>query len=359
MFDILRRCALFGICFVLVAEVFFRTVVPSSRPPFQIQDPQFGILRLEGSPARSGQFTVGRLARERSRWRLNAAGWNSMREYVGPGERTRPCVAVLGNSYVEGFYADVDRSLPAALEGELDQQYDVYGFGKSGVNPPQLVRVARYVQFHFAPEVFVFVLNYGSLQSSLRNLGFVVANEQYLWEDGGLKEIPPTTYRPNRLMRLHTYSALVRYLYHNAGILKTRDAIRQEAVQRNDRAAVAQAVDQREQFAAVARTVTSQVRAEHPQARILFVMDADRRQMYDAGARPEPLRDSPVWEAACRDSGCGFLDLTDAFWAAYQADGRRLDLPANYHWNQHGMAVVAQAVAASLREPPSAGTGSE
>jgi nucleoside phosphorylase len=352
MLRFLCRCLLFVVFFAVVAELFFRTLVPASQPPFQAYDPQFGILRLEGSPNPGGVFTVGRLARERTRWKLNGAGWNSPREYLPRSERNLPCVAVIGNSYVEGFYADVDSGLTAALEGELGASGVVYGFGKSGVNAPQMLRVADYAAHHFAPECFVFILNHGSLRSALRNFGFVVSNEQYLWEDGQLRPIPPTPYSPNRLMRLHTHSAFVRYLYHNAGILKTRAAIRQEAVQRNDPLAVAQQADELPLQAAVAREIARRARAEHPQARILFVVDGDRRAMYESASRPEPLRESPVWEAACRETGCEFLDLTDCFWAAYQADGRRLDLATNYHWNQHGMAVAARAIAGVLGSAP-------
>ncbi len=351
------RVAAFCAVFLIVAEVVLRTVVPASHPPFQAQDPEFGILTLDGSPTRSGRFTVGKLARERTTWRLNRAGWNSPIEYAGPDGRERPCVAVIGNSYVEGFYADVDAGLTAALARELDGSCDVYNFGKSGVIAPQMVRVARYAQHHFAPEILVFVLNHGSLRSALRNFGFVITNEQYLWKDGRLETIPPTAYAPNRLMRLHTHSALIRYLYHNAAILKTRAAIRQESVQRNDPLASEQPEDERRLMELVARRITGTLRAEHPEAAILLVMDADSRRMYETGARPDPLRDSPVWEAACREDTLGFLDLTDAFWTAYAADRQPLDLPSNYHWNRHGMAVVAQAVAARLRTmPPLAAT---
>jgi len=352
MLRLLCRFVAFAGFFAVLAELFFRTLVPASQPPFQSYDPEFGILRLEGSPARSGRFTVGRLARERTEWRLNEAGWNSSREYLPASQRDLPCVAVVGNSYVEGFYADVDSGLTAALEAELGGRSVVYGFGKSGVNAPQMLRVANYVDHHFAPECYVFILNHGSLRSALRNFGFVVSNEQYMWEDEQLRIIPPTPYSPNRLMRLHTYSAFVRYLYHNAGILKTRAAIRQEAVQRNDPLAVARQADELPVQAAVARDLARRARVEHPRARILFVVDGDRSAMYEAGARPEPLRESPLWEAACREAGCEFLDLTDPFWAAYQADGRRLDLPANYHWNQHGMAVAARAIAGVLAVAP-------
>lgn len=351
MWGFLRRGAVFGVFFVLVAEIFFRAVVPSSQPPFQAYNPQFGILHHEGCPARSGQFTSGRLARVRTRWNVNEAGWNSPREYIASTERDRPCVAVIGNSYVEGFYADVDSGLTGALERQLGSSSVVYNFGKSGVNAAQMLRVARYAKSEFAPETFVFVINHSSLRASIRDFGFQISNEQYAWKDSTFSLSPPTEYRPNRVMRLRTHSALVRYLYHNAAVLKTRAAIRQEAIQRNDPLASTKLADETPILAATARDVALRARSELPGARILFVMDSDRKRMYETRSRPEPLRESPLWETACREAGVEFVDMTDAFWDAFQADGRPLDRPDNYHWNQHGMTVVARKLADVMRTP--------
>lgn len=346
------RTAAIGLVAFLTAEIVLRTLVPASQPPFQVQD--HGVLRLEGSPARHGVFTVGRLARERARWRLNDAGWNSPIEYRPRGERTRPAVAVVGNSYVEGFYADFDSGLTAMLQETLFPQQDVYGFGKSGVVASQMVMVARQVQERFAPETYVFVLNHESLRGSVRDLGYVIYNMQYTSGADGLVEVPAETYTANRLMRLHTYSAVARYLYNNAAALKNRAAIRVQAVQREDAAALAKSADEQPLLAAAAARIVRTIRDDHPGARLLFVMDADRRTMYDTHAEPPPLRESTIWAEACGASGCQYLDLTASFWAAYRADPRRLDFAANYHWNRRGMRVVADAIAAQLRSTPTA-----
>lgn len=351
MWGLLRRCAAFGVLFALVAEVFFRAAIPASQPPFQAYNPRFGILYHEGCPARSGQFTSGRLARVRTRWNVNEAGWNSPREYLPPAQRDRPCVAVIGNSYVEGFYADVDSGLTGTLERQLGSSGAVYNFGKSGVNAAQMLRVARYVENGFAPETCVFVINHSSLRASIRDFGFQVSNEQYAWKDGTFDLVPPTEYRPNRVMRLRTYSAFVRYLYHNAAVLKTRAAIKQEAIQRNDPLATARQTDEAPILEATARDIALRARADLPGTRVIFLMDSDRKRMYETRSRPDPLRESPIWATACREAGIEFVDMTDAFWDAFQADGRPLDRSDNYHWNQHGMAVVARKLADVMRTP--------
>jgi hypothetical protein len=186
----------------------------------------------------------------------------------------------------------------------------------------------------------------------VRDFGYVIYNAQYRATAQGLTEVPPEHYAPNRVMRLHTYSAVARYLYHNAAALRTRAAIRQQAVQRNDAQAAVQVADERPLLEAAAREVVRTIRTEHHDAVVLFVMDADRRTMYETGAEPAPLLESPIWAAACAELGCGYLDLTTAFWSAYRADHRPLDFPSNYHWNRRGMAAVAKAIAQWLQQAP-------
>jgi hypothetical protein len=257
---------------------------------------------------------------------------------------------VIGNSFVEGFHTDVDSGLTATLARELHSQYDVYNFGKSAVVASQMVHVAHYVQHHFAPEVYVFVLNHASLRESVVNFGGVAYNQLFRWTDGNLVDVPPEQYQPNPLRLIRAHSALGRYLYNNAGGIHGFRTVRQEATQRNSAEAEARARAEQPVLELVAHRVVSDIRADHPDALVLFVLDADREGMYECGARPAPLRESPFLEAQCREHGCGFLDLTDAFWQVYRQDRQRFEYGGNYHWNRRGVTVVARAIAAWLRD---------
>lgn len=352
------RLALFTLVFLAVAEVWFRVVVPAAHMPYQVQDTEDLVLRLAGSPAATGQFTLGRLARQRARWQVNEAGWNSPIAYLPAAQRANPCVAVIGNSFVEGLHTDIDSGVVAGLARELQPGYDVYNFGKSAVVASQMVRVARYVDRLYAPEVFVFVLNHGSLRDSVRNFHGVPYNHQFRWENGGLVDVPAERYQPNPLRAVRAYSALGRYLYNNAGGLFGLRMVRQQAAPRTDALAAARAGEEQPVLAQVARRVVGDIRADHPEALILFVMDADRQSMYELAARPEPLSESPLLASACRDHGCGYLDLTDAFWAAYCQDRQRFEYAGNYHWNGHGAAVVARSIAGWLRDAKAAADSS-
>jgi hypothetical protein len=350
------RLALFTLVFLAVAEVWFRAVVPAAHLPYQVQDSQDMVLCLAPTPATTGHFSVGRLARQRSRWQVNEAGWNSTVAYRPAAERRKPCVAVIGNSFVEGFHTDVDSGIAATLARELRADYDVYNFGKSAVVASQMVHVAHYVERHFAPEVYVFVLNHGSLRESIRNFGGVAYNHQYRWENGSLADVPPEHYEPNILRFVRAHSALGRYVYNNAGGIRGFRMVRQETTQPTGALAAARSRQEGPALALAAHRIVADVRADHPDARILFVLDADRQSMYDLGARPESLRDSLLLEVECCEHGCGFLDLTDAFWTAYREDQLRFEYAGNYHWNNSGVTVVAQAIAGWLREATATAT---
>ena len=299
------RLAVFALVFLTVAEVGFRTVVPAAQLPYQVQDTEDMVLRLAPSPTASGYYSIGRLARQRLRWQVNQAGWNSTVEYRPAAARSRPCIAVIGNSFVEGFHTDVDSGLTATLARELHSQYDVYNFGKSAVVASQMVHVAHYVQHHFAPEVYVFVLNHASLRESVVNFGGVAYNQLFRWTDGDLVDVPPEQYQPNPLRLIRAHSALGRYLYNNAGGIHGFRTVRQEATQRNSAEAEARARAEQPVLELVAQRVVSDIRADHPDALVLFVLDGDREGMYDlrrparAAAR-EPLPGGSVPRARLR-----------------------------------------------------------
>src|SRR5690606_11514722 len=108
--------AVFGAALLLFLEVLMRTLVPAADLPLGYQDRDYGIMRLDTAGPREGRNSVGRLGRPTFAWRVNDAGFNSAWEYLGPDERPGPCAVVLGNSYVQGLYSDVEDHLAGQLQ---------------------------------------------------------------------------------------------------------------------------------------------------------------------------------------------------------------------------------------------------
>jgi len=83
---------------------------------------------------------------------------------------------------------------------------------------------------------------------------------------------------------------------------------------------------------------------------ILLMVDANRRDLYAAAAvNPVQWMNDLLKEQAVRYH-IPLLDLTDAFTASYAKDGHWFDAsPYDNHWNAHGHAVAAVAIAPLIR----------
>lgn len=339
----LVRLAGFLLFMAAVAEVFFRVAVPAAEMPVGRQDRAAGVMMLDVDGQRDGMHTVGRLARDSFHWHVNDDGFNSAWDYTAPGERDRPEIAVIGNSYVQGLYANVEDHLAGSLQKRLDGRAEVDNFGASGMPFSQAVVVARYAHRRYAPDMLIVLAGHSSLQQSLRAFGFVPYSMQLRETGHGFAEIPPSVFRVNRRNRWLRRSATVRYLFYNANFNMGGGMVQQAAPEDAAGRGPADAARQA-RFAAAADYILGRLRAENPGIPILVVVDADRRAMYRMGRKPDPLRSSGLLAHACAANGVDFLDLTQAFWEEYRKTGRRLDFEEDYHWNPYGVEIAAAAI---------------
>jgi hypothetical protein len=342
------RAAIFAILLFAVCEVLFRTVVPATETPLQAQDPQYGILHRDTTTAREGHFTVGRLARYRYLWRVNNFGWNSAIDYAGPQERVGPCAIVIGDSYIEGLFCDVRENLCAQLQDKLGGLGKVYNLGYAGSPFSQSLLLSRYAQHHFAPSLIVVVVSHGGVRRSLRELYPNPTVLQLRSREGVLEDILPSPYSPRRLSRLALRSAVVRYLWMNAAVIKGAGTLRQEAMQRTSVPThVDQAQIEREQSLerSAAEEIVRRLVQENAGTPVLIVVDADRQAIYDTNKRPAPIPSAEDLRAACAQSGAYYLDLTDAFFDEWRLRHKSFNFSDNYHWNPYGYGVVASALA--------------
>lgn len=338
---------------LIVLELAFRFVIPATEVPHRYVDPESRVLRYE--PYAEGLWTAGKLAQERARWRMNNEGWNSAVDYLPPEQRTKPLVAVIGDSYVEAFQVDPDESFVALLREELGGEYDVYGFGMSGAPLSQYLHMSRYVKRRFDPDVLVFNLVHNDLDESLRT---VVQRPYFLQlrPDGeAFAETSPTV-EEVPLKRVLTSSALARYLLYQLKVTNIVHSFRSPGEDRyNANVDVAAVNARRKEIRRATTFLMERIRREHPRTPILVVMDAPRADLYAGTLERSSIRwmNEVVRDAALR-SDMSFLDLTPAFQRAYQRGGKRFESPYDGHWNERGHAVVAGAVGGWLAAGPGA-----
>jgi hypothetical protein len=334
------------IILVALLEIFFRTVVPATSTPPACFDEEEGLLRFCRNGG-SGTATYGKWARQRAHWHINNEGWNSPVDYSR--EKTRPRIAVIGDSYVEALQVDVDLSYPSLLRQQIGNDYDVFSFGISGASLADYLNFSRYVARCFDPDIVVVNVVHNDFDESIYSLNPNDIHQTRLRIDGS--EITEVAPRPNpefaqfsARKRWLRKSALVRYLFFN---LRIRHTITQLLDRRQYNANIDVEAVQRD-LMTISRGVTyvvKHIRSENPERRVFFVMDAPRHDIYN-----ERLAESNVMvlhgmlAGACADNGVELLDLTEPMAEEYRLRRRRFGFVFDGHWNEYGHAFVASQI---------------
>lgn len=80
-------------------------------------------------PGQTGYVATGNRRQNFSEYRINDLGFNSYREFAPTSENFE--IALIGDSFIEGFHQDYDRSLGKKIESRLPDSV-VYEFGYAG-----------------------------------------------------------------------------------------------------------------------------------------------------------------------------------------------------------------------------------
>jgi len=338
------------VCLVL-GELLFTFVIPASRQPHAVFDPEDEILRYDTDGPREGVFTVGNFAQQRGRWRINNAGWNSEIDYLAKTERTKPLVAIIGDSFVEGFHVDVDENVAALLQQHFGDEVDVYGFGMSGASLSQYLHMSRYVKRHFDPDVMVVVVIHNDLDESVRELHAQSHMLQVSAADSTFVEVRPSPYHPNRTRRFLGRSAFIRYMTLN---LKLPQLIR--GLGRGDDTAYRSNVDvdavsgERKLIEGATRFLVERLRAEIQPANLLVVMDALRADIYYGSVAESDIAwMNDLMRSACEELGVDYVDLTADFARYFAETGERFNTEIDFHWNEVGHREAAAVIHERLR----------
>jgi hypothetical protein len=159
MIAFLRSFLLFAAVLILLLEVVFCTVIPAREKPFTVSKGTFNLFRYDAPEGTEGTFSRGSYSEIQALWRINNDGWISRIRYRPRDERTRPAIAVFGNSYVEGFRVDVDSNVSAVLQRLTHDRYEVFNCGVSDASVSHYIQVSRYIRETYDPEIQIFVVN--------------------------------------------------------------------------------------------------------------------------------------------------------------------------------------------------------
>jgi len=345
-------------CMAFFEFVVFHTILlPSDAPRLDFVD---GIIRY--APRQEGVWRVrDEIA---APYRINSQGWNS-----GTGDYARDRtagvtrIAVIGDSYVEAFQIAYDASMAEKLGGELTaagRRAEVYRFGIGGAPLSQYVHMAEREVIQYHPDWIVVNVVHNDFDESYR---FVQSRYtsyflKFRIEDGKVAgDLQPTPWRDGAVERLR-HTATIRFFFHRwnlrpeglINLLLMRRAGAAESppadieidgvlYARRDLEAVAEH--------AVVRLAAAAARAG---ARLLIVMDGDRKAIYVGATSSPALELNRIMAAAAERHGIAFLDLHPRFAAHWAAHRQRLSFELDYHWNELAHSLVGAAVADHIRD---------
>ena len=334
--------------------IFFAPDVPTLRF-------EHGVIKY--APHQEGTF---RIRDEVSgHFRINGDGWNSTHyRYLSFNERSgRSLIAVIGDSYIESFQVDVEKSYGEIVEASLKVPL-VYRFGISGAPLSQYLQMLRNEVLPLRPTLIIINLVHNDFTESFKFTPGVYTSSflKIRLTPGGITEIPPTPYvHPwyEPIRETATFRALV-YRYGVRGEL-LRDLIlgKKESSQNIQANIDAHEVGlEQENIDRVTRYLFQQVKraADSIGAKVLIVMDGDRARIYrgessfDSAKGEDVLSLNALSEKLSREMHFSFIDLHPIFVADYRAHQKRFNSYVDGHWNEYGHEVVARALIAKLQE---------
>jgi hypothetical protein len=327
----------------LFLELVFRFVILASSDPVTIQNPDYKIMQYDPSGPLDGIHTEGRLGQHRAHWRVNNLGWISAEDYSLKENKVAPRVVIIGNSYVEGKYLDVENHLAPVARKLHGGTADIYTLGIGGVDLGQGMQVTDYAREVLAPDLVVLVVSHGMLRRSVRNL----ANRPYCLQvefgEDGQKVRQPRTFRQHSLAVLLKKSATVRYIRKNAKVALGGGA-QEEKASPSKLEDINAMHREWEMMQLGAEWIVSTLEKNNPGTRFVFLVDADRNEIH-AGRKPEPIPASDLLSKAAIDrDGFQVLDLTETLWQDYQNSSTPFHTPSNYHWNSYAVKVIARVL---------------
>jgi lysophospholipase L1-like esterase len=341
--------------FLAICElVIFRFVWPGSDVPANAFVD--GLVRY--APNQDGIWRVR--AEIAAPYRINAQGWNSgigdYAEARRPGVRR---IAIVGDSFVEALQVPYDRSVGEDFAdgfGAKGGPVEVYRFGISGAPLSQYLHMIEHEVVRYRPDWVVVVVVHNDFDESYKfKAGRYTSSFLKLQVAHGqvLREILPLPWHPGAVEWLRQTATARFFLYR----WQVRPELLADLLLPRAHATIAANTDitavlaDRADVTAVTDylfgRIDGAVRAMG--ARLLLVMDGDRSAIYRDAPSPALALNRLVADTAARHH-IPLVDLEPVFLADWQANHRRFDFDADSHWNEHGHAVAAAAIAQALRE---------
>lgn len=338
------------IIFFILLEIISRIFFPGSEAPNCIFDQGDHIVKFDRKYGTRGLWTKGNLSQQRGEWRINNDGWNSPIDYVAEKTAGVKRIAVIGDSYIEAWQVDAEKSYPSLLRDSLGSKYQVYSFGVSQSPLSQYLFVSRYVEKKYNPDVYIINLVHNDFHESINGMAYIpMYMTVKLNPDSSFTEVQPVeperTYNKVPMGELFRKSSFFRYVYYNLNLMERFKAKKAAAKEFEMNVAVSDVMDKKDSLRAVTSYIFRTFRKELANKEVIFVMDAPRQNIY-AGDLPQS---KTAWlnqmvDSLCRQEQFSFVDLTAPMDDDFRKNGKHFESKYDNHWDYYGHQFVAGVV---------------
>lgn len=260
-------------------------------------------------PNQKGHFVTGNRRMNYAEFNINNSGFNSYREYV-PTEKSVD-IALIGDSFIEGFHQNYDDSLGKKVEDDLNGSVNVFEYGHAGYDlADQFHLIQAYKeQFDLIDHIFIYIKFENDLKRSKYTPNHWRVNLQYSTTFLIRDKIKLTTYAE----RIGIFNPFVSLKNKLLGILDTND---------EDQVPSEEDIEKyMDNFKALINTFGIN------KNKTTFLLDKRKT--------------SSTFIDYCDKMGYNYLDFGNSFEKSEDPTTLIYDM----HWNDHGRSVIAKEIA--------------
>lgn len=342
---------------LLLLELFFRFIIPAAETPQPFFDERELIYKFDTTAKREGLYTIGKAAQQRGHWRINNYGWNSGIDYVE--QREKKLIAIFGDSYIEAYQVDINKSYPSLLRKTFSDIYEVYSFGRSGAPLSEYLNYCRYANRHFNPDILIFNMVHDDFDESIFQLNpndvhmlTLNINDSIITEN-----IPKPNFsflQYNWKKRIILKSALFRYVYINLHLPQTIGSINISAKNQkifNANVDVAKLEENKSLIIKSIDYILQKIYEENPTKRIIFIIDAPRNDIYCNNLKnSNVLFLHDILKKYCFKYGFEYIDLILPMENDYKNHQIKFNSELDFHWNEYGHRFVSNQIIKHLKK---------
>lgn len=307
------KTIIYLVLILLIVEIVVRVFHLYTEDPPRYID-QFGVEKRV--PGHKGYAVTGNRNQNYSRFSINEAGFNSHREFLPSLDKFE--IAIIGDSFIEGFHQDFDDSTGKKLEDNV-QNSEVYEYGYAGydlANQMHLIKTYKN-DFDLINEIVIY-LNY---ESDLER-----GNYQPNYDR--IKMLASTPFKIRDNIKILSYGSKIGILEPLKRMVSGKAFEESESgYQTNE----VKTIDKEEE-----RTINLQ-RIENFKSLIkLYGFDKSKTSIL-----LDSRKTSQLFLEYCHNNEIPVIDFADNFKNSTKAT----TLIYDWHWNNHGRSIIASTIA--------------